>query len=161
VRSGPAPGTGDRKGQSRALDVDEEGRTVRAEAGAGKLTVVHPILGEPFDDPVPVHACHPVAGIPVLAEEEVSVGRDGQVVGVVDEALVVRFDEECQSAGLVVLSGGALEGAGHVAEDLPELGVAARGAHEVHGAVTHPDALASCEASRTRLVGSVPEIVIR
>src|SRR5690606_2004441 len=132
--SGPEtlPGPGDRQRPARAVHVDEQGRAVGREAGAGQFGLfVQPAEGiQAAVRRDPAQVVVDVARVLVLADDQVAVGRDGEVVAEIEPGDVVGLDEYLQPAGFAPLARLALEAGGTVAHHLAQLLRAAVGAAE-------------------------------
>ena len=85
-------GAADCESDSRVLDVHVDGGPVGTDANSGKFAVVEPIAGQRkhltfFTDPANV-----VRLLRIFANEEVTGWRDGDVVSILEQSGIVRFE---------------------------------------------------------------------
>src|SRR5690606_19111524 len=117
-RSSAAPRPGDGEGHAVGLRTHEQGRAVGAETTAGKLRLAQYVERQGVACPLGAHTDQTVVRAGVFAEDQVTPRRDDEVVGVLDQAVVVGFEVQLQSAGETFFVALALEPTGDVAPDL-------------------------------------------
>ena len=93
------------------LDVDKKRLPVGRKSCPGKLRFVAYVFGEVVDFPLRGNAYNPGRGL-VFTEDEVAIGRYGDIVAKLYQIGIVGFDKEGQLPGLVLLCGLALDQAG-------------------------------------------------
>src|SRR3990167_7920676 len=94
-------------------------------------------------------------GILILANDEMPVGGDAEIVAEIEQRAIARFDEEIEQPRLIALARPALETRGAVAHDLAELGDAAGGAAEEEFTAPEINAFAAREE---RCAGRMPAL---
>src|SRR5262245_28397570 len=98
---------------------------------------------------------------PILANDEISPGRDGDVVARLDQVGVVRFEIKRELPGGFGFPRRAFEGAGSVPEDLSRLADPAIRAGKEDFISPVPHALAPCKAGGAVPVPAKAEVVAR
>jgi hypothetical protein len=94
------PGSGDRKGESRALDVYEEGCSVGRKDRAGKFRVVHGVSDDRIYLATRSYAPHVISETAIFTEDQVAPRRDRNIVELIHELGVVRLNKQFKCSGL-------------------------------------------------------------
>ena len=102
-----------------ALQIDKERAAVGRKRRAGKVRMIHGVSCQPVELAGRRDAHDEFFTGTILAKDQVSPWRDGDVVAILDEGPVVRFNEELETSRRVPFVRGAFGRAREVAPDLP------------------------------------------
>jgi hypothetical protein len=143
----PRPVDGER--QAAILDIHKQGAAIRRKTGASQFGFGVGIVRHRVLRAVRAYA-HEAAVIgSVLADQQVAPWRDGDVVGVPQQALVIGFRQQAQPPRRFTLADGTLERTCAVFEYLAESMRTANGAGYKHGTVRNTKPFAAGETCRT------------